>query len=370
MPKHIPVSEPSIDKKEIAYVNRAVKSGWVSSNGEYIKKFEDGFASFCNRKYAQAVSNGTVALHLALLALDIKKGDEVIVPNITFIATANAVTYTGAKPILVDVEKDTLNIDPNDIERKITKKTKAIIVVHLYGHPCDIDAISAIAKKHHLYIVEDAAEAHGALYKGKKCGSFGDISCFSFYGNKLITTGEGGMCLTDDENLYRKIKSLRGQGMSETKRYWHNIIGYNYRLTNIQAALGCAQLLRIKEFLAAKRKNAVLYEKFLTGETRLILPKEKSYATSSFWMYTVLLSEQFSAGDRDDVIKKLKEKNIEVRNIFYPLSDLPPYKHNGKNLFISKNVAYRGISLPSSTKLSTADISYVCRILLKIVKNQ
>lgn len=373
MKKIIPIAEPNIGPKEIRYVTSAVTSGMVSSGGgKYVAKFENDFAAFCGKKYAQTVSNGTVALHIALLALGIHEGDEVLVPNITFIATANAVTYTGAKPVLVDVEKETLNIDPRDAERKITKKTKAIIPVHLYGQPCDIDAIATIAKMHKLFIIEDAAEAHGALYKGKRCGSFGDVSCFSFYGNKLITTGEGGMCLTNNEYLHKKIKKLRGQGMAETSgnlRYWHDIVGYNYRLTNMQAALGCAQLERIETFLDIKRKNAKLYGKLLGGEPRLILPKEKPYAKCSFWMYTVLLSEKFGESERNQIIKKLQTKGIETRNTFYPLSDLPPYKQSNAGLSVSENAAYRGISLPSSTKLSMADIRYVCATLLQAIKN-
>lgn len=367
MKKWIPVAQPDIGAKELKYVTDALKSGWVSSTGHYLEKFESEFSRYCQRKYAQAVSNGTTALHLALLALNIRKGDEVLVPNFTFIAIANTVTYVGATVTLIDCEKNTFNIDPDAIEKKITKKTRAIIVVHTYGHSADMDKITAIARKHKLYVIEDAAEAHGSFYKGKPCGSFGDISCFSFYGNKMVTTGEGGMCLTNDEHLYKKIKALRGQAMSETRRYWHPIIGYNYRLTNVQAAIGCAQLERIDTFLKDKRRNAALYMKLLAKNPYIILPTEKSYATSNFWMFTILLSEKFVTYSRDQVIEKLKEKGIETRNTFYPLSDLPPYRQNSADLLISKSVAYRGITLPSSTKLSRKDIRTVCDILKKIL---
>ena len=368
MKKFIPVCEPNIGKKEISYVNDAVTSGWVSSNGKYIGRFEKEFAKFCHRKYAEAVCNGTVALHVALLAIGIKKGDEVLVSNITFIATANAVKYIGAKPVLVDVESDTLNIDVEKIENKITKKTKAIMVVHLYGHPCDMDKIMKIAKKHNLFVIEDAAEAHGSFFKKQICGSFGDISCFSFYGNKVITTGEGGMCLTDDPELHKKIKLLRGQGMTEDRRYWHEVVGYNYRMTNMQAALGCAQMERIVNFIKAKRENAKLYKKLLKSEPQIILPIEKPYAKSNFWMFTILLGENLT-GKRDEIMEKLKTMGIESRVVFYPLSDMPVYLESGEKLLVSKKMAYRGITLPSSTKLTRSDIKYICDSLKKIISN-
>ncbi|NQU99168.1 MAG: DegT/DnrJ/EryC1/StrS aminotransferase family protein, partial [Parcubacteria group bacterium] len=241
----IQVSKPSLGREELNNVMEAIKSSWISSKGKFITEFEENFAEYCGVKYGIATANGTVALHLALKALKISKGDEVIVPDLTFIATANVVTYCNAKPIFIDSNPDYWCIDPEKIEEKITTKTKAIIPVHLYGHPCDMDAITKIAKKYGLYVIEDAAEAHGAGYKGKKVGSFGDISCFSFYGNKIITTGEGGMCLTNNQKLAERMKILRDHGMSPDKRYWYDVIGFNYRMTNIQAAIGVAQLKKI-----------------------------------------------------------------------------------------------------------------------------
>lgn len=366
MHKFIPVSEPNIGKKEISYVTKAVKSGWVSSLGYFVEKFEKDFSRYCGRKYGVSVSNGTVALHLALLALDIGAGDEVIIPNFSFVATVNSVLYAGATPVLVDIEPDTLNIDPAKIEAKIGPKTKAIIVVHTYGHPADMDTILAIAKKHDLKVIEDAAEAHGAKHNGKTVGRFGDISCFSFYGNKTITTGEGGMCLTDNEAVYKKMLLLRDHGMTKEKKYWHEVVGYNYRITNLQAALGCAQLERMADFIKVKRSNAALYKKLLKDVPWIELPTEKSYAKSTFWMFYILVKKDAGFG-RELVVKKLKEANIDSRVIFYPIGDMPPYaQFESAGLEVSKNIAYRGISLPSSTKITAADIKYICSVLKKI----
>jgi len=364
MNKFIPVAEPNIGQKEISYVLKAVKSGWVSSLGYYVEKFENDFTEYCGRKYGVSVSNGTVALHLALVSLGIERGDEVIIPNFTFVAVANAVTYTGAKIVPVDIESDTWNINSQKIESKITKKTKAIIPVHTYGHPANMDPILKIAKEYNLFVIEDAAEAHGAEYKGKKVGSFGDISCFSFYGNKSITTGEGGMCLTDDENLYKKMLLLRDHGMRKEKKYWHEVIGYNYRLTNLQAALGCAQLEKINQFIWIKRRNAELYKNLLKNLPWITLPVEKEYAKNIYWMFSILVNNEMGY-NRNLVAKKLKKANIDSRVFFYPISDLPPYKNKvkNKNLEISKKIAYRGLNLPSSTKLTEKEIKYICKIL-------
>ena len=249
----IPVAEPSFDEEELKNVVEAVKTGWISSKGKFVKEFEENFANFIGTKYGVATMNGTAALHLALKALNISKGDEVVIPDLGFIATANSVTYCNAKPILVDSHPDYWCIDPFKIEEKITQNTKAIIPVHLYGHPCDMDPIMEIAESHNLYVIEDAAEAHGAEYKGKIVGGFGDINCYSFFANKVITTGEGGMCLTDNDELYQKMILLRDHGMNPQKRYWHDFIGFNYRMTNLQGAVGVAQLKKIDKFLEKKR---------------------------------------------------------------------------------------------------------------------
>lgn len=315
MDKFIPVSEPSITQKEISYVLDAVKSGWVSSLGHYINEFEKRFAEFVGTKYALTTSNGTTALHLALVSVGIKKGDEVIIPDLTFVATANAVTYTGAKPVMVDVEQDTWCIDLKCFKKAIRKKTKAIIPVHLYGHPANMDKINKIACEHGLYVIEDAAEAHGAEYKGKMVGSLSDCGVFSFYGNKVITTGEGGMITTDNEELYEKAKYLRDHAMSKEKRYWHTEIGYNYRITNLQAALGLAQLERIEELILKKRQIFKWYKELLQDIEGIRLNPEKKGVKNVFWMVCLVLDKDFKIG-RDELIKKLKEKGIDTRPFF------------------------------------------------------
>jgi perosamine synthetase len=355
----IPVAEPYFDENELNNLIHAIKSGWVSSKGEFIEKFEQAFASYCGVKYGVAACNGTAALHLALVALGIGEGDEVIVPSLTFIATANAVRYTGAKPVFVDSHPHYWCIDPEKISAKITPKVKAIIPVHLYGHPCDMELILSIAKENSLYIIEDAAEAHGAEYKGKKVGSFGDISCFSFYGNKIITTGEGGMCLTNNERLAEKMRILRDHGMNPAKRYWHDTLGFNYRMTNMQAALGVAQLEKIEQFIEKKRTIAQWYKEGLKElEERGIikLHPEMSWAKCVYWMYSILVEGSFT--DRDRVAQKLMERGIETRPFFYPIHTMSPYKNN-ELLPVAERISARGLNLPSSVKLNWQDVSQI-----------
>lgn len=363
----IPISEPNIGEKERAYVLDAVQSGWVSSLGYYVEKFENDFARYCDVRYGASTSNGTVALHLALAALKIGPGDEVLLPDFTFAATANAVLYTGAVPVFVDSEHDTWNIDARLIEARITNRTKAIIPVHIYGHPCDMDPILALAKKYKLFVIEDAAEAHGAEYKGRKVGNFSDIACFSFYGNKTVTTGEGGICITNDTVLNDRLRLLRDHGMRKSKRYWHDEIGFNYRLTNLQAALGCAQMERIDDFIATKRKNALKYNQLLKGLGWISLPPEKEYAKSTYWMYSVLITEK-APFDRDTVISRLRDSGIDSRNFFYPVTAMPPYeKYRGNASFpVSQRISASGINLPSSTKLTTEEIDFICATLKKL----
>jgi perosamine synthetase len=365
-PKFIPVSEPSITQKEIDYVLDAVKSGWVSSIGEYIEKFERRFAEFVGTKYALTTSNGTTGLHLALVTFGIGDGDEVIVPDLTFIATANAVTYTGAKPVFADVDPETWCIDPEDIRRKITSKTKAIIPVHLYGHPADMDAINEIAKEYGLFVLEDAAEAHGAEYKRKKVGSLGHAGVFSFYGNKIITTGEGGIITTNDEKFYERARYLRDQAMSKEKRYWHTDIGFNYRMTNIQAALGLAQLERIEELIEKKRQIFKWYKEYLGDIEGIRLNPEKEWAKNVYWMVCMVMDNNFGI-TRDELMKKLKEKGIDTRPFFYPISQMPMYNYG-----IINNVAYKisqvGLNLPSGVNLDKDEAEYICENIRKIIK--
>jgi len=303
------------------------------------------------------VANGTVALHLALEALGIKPGDEVIVPALTFIATANAVKYVGAKPVFIDSEPRTWNIDPERIKEKITKKTKAIMPVHLYGHPCDMGIINEIAEKHDLKVIEDAAEAHGAEYKGKKVGSLSDVSCFSFYGNKILTTGEGGMCLTNDEKIAEKIEQLKDHGMSKERRYYHPQLGYNYRLTNIQAAIGLAQLERIEQTIDTKRRNAKTYNSLLKNVKGITLPVEEPWAKNVYWMYSILVERGYKLR-RDELIGKLKKEGIDTRPFFIPLHKMP-YLDEGLKFPIAEELGEKGINLPSSVKLTKEQIEEI-----------
>jgi len=357
--KFIPVAEPDLRGNERKYVMDCVDSTWISSLGKYITEFEERFSSYCSSGYGVSVCNGTVALQLALVALGVGKGDEVIVPDLTFIATANAVAYTGAKPVFVDVDKKTWNMDAGKIKEKITEKTKAIIPVHLYGHPCDMDPILELAKKHNLFVVEDAAEAHGAEYKGKKVGSLGDVGCFSFYGNKILTTGEGGMCITNDEKLAERMRFLKDHGMTRP-HYFHPEVGFNFRMTNIQAAIGLAQLERIEDIIAAKIKHAKLYKELLSSVQGITFQPEEPYAKSVFWLHSILVEENFRCS-RDDLMKELKEANIDSRPFFIPMHELPPYRSEG--FPIASELSIKGINLPSSTLLTEEDIKRVCSVI-------
>ena len=366
----IPVAEPSIGKEELKNVIEAIESGWISSRGKFIEEFENNFANYCNMEYGIATSNGTVAIHLALKALGIKEGDEVIVPNLTFIATANAVTYCNAKPIFVDSHPDYWCIDPEKIEEKITSRTKAIIPVHIYGNPCDMDPIMEIAEKYSLFVIEDAAESHGGKYKNKILGSFGIMSCYSFFANKVITTGEGGMVLTNDEKLHDKLRLLRDHGMNREKRYWYDIVGFNYRMTNLQGAVGVAQLTKIDKFLEKKRKIAGWYKaglQNLAKKNLITIHPEPSWAEGIFWLYSILLNNK-TEEERDDFLLILRENGIETRPFFYPINILPPYKYEDKTLSVSIDLASRGLNLPSSTNLEKKDIDFITDVINNIIK--
>jgi len=360
----IPISQPTITNKEIEYVTDAVKSGWVSSLGKYIDEFEKKFAEFCETEYALATSNGTTALHLALVALGIKEGYEVIIPDFTFIATANAVRYTGAKVVTVDIEEDTLCIDPKAIEKAITPNTKAIIPVHLYGHPANMKEINKIAKKYNLFVIEDAAEAHGAKIDKQKVGSFGDIGIFSFYGNKIITSGEGGMITTNNKELYEKMKYLRDHAMSKEKRYWHTEIGYNYRMTNLQAALGVVQLERIEELLNKKREIFEWYSEYLKDIPNIKLNFQKDGFKNVYWMICLEIIG-YDEEKRDNLMKKLKEKGIDSRPFFYPVSEMPMYEK--ANTPVTHKVYQRGINLPSYYDLTKKEVKYICEKVRKLL---
>jgi perosamine synthetase len=357
MSSFIPVSQPSITEKEIANVTDAVRSGWVSSLGPYILEFERRFAEFCGTRFALTTSNGTTGLHLALLACGIGQGDEVIVPDLTFIATANAVAYTGATPVMVDIDAETLCISAVAIERAITPRTKAIMPVHLYGHPADMDAINEVARRHGLIVIEDAAEAHGAEYRGRRVGSLGRCGVFSFYGNKIITSGEGGMITTDDEALYQKARRLRDHAMSPTKRYWHEEIGYNYRMTNLQAALGVAQLERIDELMSRRREIMGWYENGLGGRRGLRLNRNAPWARNVYWMICLEVDGMTEAS-RQELMELLREAGVDSRPYFYPVSDMPVYP--AADTPIAHRLSHSGINLPSYVDLTPRDVQFVC----------
>ena len=365
----IPIAEPCLGEEELKNVVDAIKSNWISSKGKFIEEFENNFAQYCGVKYGITTSNGTTALHLALAALGIKSGDEIIIPDLTFVATANTVRYCNAKPVFVESHPDYWCIDPEKIEEKTTSKTKAIILVHLYGHPCDMGAILDIAKKHNLFVIEDAAEAHGAEYKGKKVGSFGDISCFSFYGNKIITTGEGGICLTNNEELAEKMRILRDHGMSKEKKYWHNIIGFNYRMTNLQAAMGVAQLKKLDKFIEKKRKIAKWYKeglKELEEKGLIKLHPEMKWAKCIYWIYSILIEDKFGIS-KEELMKKLEERGIETRPLFYPIHILPPYK-NDEKFPVAEEISKKGISLPSSVALDKERVDKIIKEIKNLLK--
>ena len=371
----IPICKPWLPGKEKEYVLEALETNWISSVGKYINKFEEGFAKYCGVKYGISCSSGFGALHLACVALGLKKGDEVIVPTFTMAACINAIILTGAKPVLVDSDRETYCIDANRIEGKITGKTKAIMVVHIYGQPCDMDKIIEIVKKYNLHVIEDCAEAHGAEYKGRKVGGIGDIGCFSFYANKILTTGEGGMVVTNNLKLAERIKKLRNHSF-EIPRF-HNEIGFNYRLTNIQAAIGAAQIENVIMLVEARRSIGLKYNKLLKGTKGLILPTEKSYAKNVYWMYGVVLSDEIKL-TKEKVMDKLKERGIDTRSFFIPMHKQPAYYNKtvenapdcGGKFPIADKIGNRGFYLPSSSNLTNEEIKIVCDTLKEIISTK
>jgi perosamine synthetase len=368
---YLPVATPQLGQHEIDYVTDALEAGAISgTGGHFLERFEGGFASYCGCAHGVATSNGTTALHLALAAIGIGPGDEVLVSTLTNMATFFAVFYQGATPVPVDVEEDTWNLNPALLKGLVTPRTKAILVVHLYGHPADMDPVLEFARRHHLHVIEDAAEAHGALYKGRKVGSLGQVACFSFYANKILTTGEGGMVTTNDTAIAKRARSLGNLAYGPTQKFMHTEIGFNYRMTNLQAALGCAQLERIEEIIARKRRLARLYTEQLSELEEIRLPVEKSYAKNVYWMYHVVLKARI-AHDRDLVIEKLQDRGIETRPSFIP--------YNRQEVFVSKGltrpelcpvanrIANGGFYIPSSPDLAEEEIRAVAAHLKDIL---
>jgi len=354
----LPVAEPDLGPLEEQYVLDALRSGWVSSIGKYIERFEKGFAAFCGAEHGVAVSNGTGAIDLALLAVGIGPGDEVIVPTLTFVATAAAVRHVGAEPVFVDSEPEIGTLDPRAVERAVSRRTKAIIPVHLYGHPADMDPILDLAKSHGITVIEDAAEAHGAKYKGRVAGSMGDMATFSFYGNKILTTGEGGMVVTNDKRLEKRLRFLKDHAMDPDRRYWHPEVGYNYRMTNLQAALGCAQLERFAELTKKRQRILELYREAFSDRPDILINPSRSWAEPVPWLVCALLPEGTTRDRRDALMADLKADNVDSRPYFHLLCDMPPYKscrHAGKEgdaLPVAEDLSARGMNLPSVTWLS------------------
>lgn len=360
----IPVWQPVLDGREEIYVLDALRSNWVSSLGPYIVRFEESFAAYCGARHGVACSSGTAALHMALVALGIGPGDEVLIPDFTLIVSANTVILSGAKPVLVDVDPRTWCLDPARLEEKITPRTRAVMPVHMYGHPCDMPAIQEIAKRRNLFVVEDAAEAHGAEIAGRKVGAFGDAGCFSFYGNKILTTGEGGMVVTDDERLTERLRLLRNQAFEE-RRFVHHVMGFNYRLTNVQAAIGLAQVERLEEKLARKKEIASWYRELLADED-VGLPAQSPGIRNVHWMFGVTLGNSYRQG-RDAVMRQMRERGVETRAFFCPMHLQPVFVDGADTRYpdvagrypVSEDLWNRGLYLPSGLSLTRAQAEEV-----------
>jgi perosamine synthetase len=365
---HLPVMEPSLGGNELKYVADCVTSNWISSQGSYVRAFEEKFADYIGISHALTTSNGTTALHLALVALGIGPGDEVIVPDLTFAAPVNVIIHCGATPILIDVNKETWTIEADAIEGAITNKTKAVIPVHLYGHPCDMDPIMAVANSYNLFVIEDCAEALGATYKGKQVGTFGQAGCYSFFANKVITTGEGGMVTATDPKLAQKMSILRDHGMIKEKRYWHLYAGFNYRMTNLQAAVGLAQMERIEHFLSNRQLIVDRYNQHLSRIPGILLPPNKSWATNIHWLYSIIVDETLTGISRDELARGLAEAGIETRQFFYPIHQQPPYQPQDQNAFpISDYLSINGLSLPTANDILLDDVDRVCDAIGRLV---
>ncbi len=374
MTDFIPVCEPLLGGNEEKYVSDCIKTGWISSSGKYVSEFEQKFAQYCDCSYGVAVCNGTVALHLALTALGIQKGDEVIIPTFTMAASAFSVCYTGAKPVFADADKDTWNIDTTKIEEKITSKTKAIMPVHIFGNPCNMKEITRIAKENDLYIVEDSAEAHGALYNGKKTGSFSDISAFSFFANKNITTGEGGMVVTNNEQLYDKARYYKNMcfPIDAPRIYEHANIGYNYRMSNIHAAIGLAQVECADKYRDMRIKNHNLYKKYLADVEGITFQKDEDNSLNVCWMNAILIEPKKYGHTKEELIAHLKENGIDTRLLFCGMHRQKFLKDFGcdmsGNYPVCDNLTQNGFYLPSASSLKEEQIEYICKIITEFKK--
>ena len=369
----IPICSPLLSGMEEEYVTECVRSGWISSSGKYVREFEEVFSKYCGAGYGVACTSGTTALHLALAAAGVGPGDEVIIPDFTMIATSNAVIYTGATPALVDSEPATWNMDVALVERCITPRTRTILPVHIFGHTVDMDPLISLANKYGLMIIEDAAEAHGAEYKGKKTGSIGRMGCFSFYANKMITTGEGGMVVTDDPELAERLRSLRDLCFG-VPRFEHRGLGFNYRMTSLQAAFGLGQMARIEEFVESRRSHAALYRTLLKDIRGISTQPEMPWAKNVYWMFGIILEDDFGMA-KDGVCDALLRQEIETRSFFYPIHNQPVYKQPRENnprcdgeYPVADRLYSRGILLPSGSGLTTGQIHRVVEAIAALAR--
>lgn len=374
MNNFIPVNEPLLDGNEKKYLNECIETGWISSEGPFVKQFEDQFSKKVQRQYGIAVANGSGALDIAVQALRLGKGDEVILPAFTIISCAAALVRAGATPVLVDADPQTWNMDLNQVAEKITSRTRAIMVVHIYGLPVDMDPLLELARKHNLKIVEDAAEMHGQTYKGRPCGSFGDISTFSFYPNKHITTGEGGMLVCDDPELAERCRSLRNLCFQVKKRFVHEELGWNYRMTNMQAALGLAQLERLDEFVSIKRKIGLKYTDLLAEiELLELMPVKTDYADNIFWIFGIVLKNE-ALFDAEEAMNRLSSHGIGSRPFFWPMHEQPVFKEMGlfagESYQVAERLARRGFYIPSGLALTEEQIERVCKELKQIMRDK
>lgn len=358
----IPVCEPLITARDIELVNDALASGWISSAGKYLDLFEESWANYCGMPYGVAVSNGSTALDIAVDLLDLERGDEVIMPTFTIISPAQSVVRAGGVPVLVDSNPGSWQMDVDQIEGRITSRTRAILVVHIYGHPADMDPVMALAEKHGLTVIEDAAEVHGAEYKGRRCGGIGHISTFSFYANKLITTGEGGMVLVKSREHAERARSLRNLCFQPGRRFYHETLGYNYRMTNVQAAMGAGQIERIEETIARKREIAHVYDAAFSSIPALQLPSEMPWARNVYWVYGIVLGEERET-DAVGIMSHLRSRGIETRPFFLGMHEQPVFHDMGlfrnEHYPVSERLARRGLYLPNGLTISSDQIAEV-----------
>jgi perosamine synthetase len=367
----IPVCEPTLGGNEMKYVQQAIETNWISSAGSFIRDFEASFAEACGTRYGIACANGTVAMHLAMATLGLEPGDEVILPAFTMIATINAVEYCGATPMLVDSEADYWQMDVQQVADKITPRTKAIVPVHIYGHPVDMDPLMELARRHGITVIEDSAEAHGAEYKGRRCGSLGDAAGFSFYGNKIITTGEGGMITTNDHEIAKLAWNLRDHAFSSERHFWHKFVGFNYRMTNLQAAVGLAQVEQMEGFVADRRRNAAEYTGRLRDIPGITTPPEAEWAKNVYWMYGILVDEARYGMNRDQLRRALADHGIETRTFFIPMHCQPVYwqAFKGQRYPVSEQLCRDGFYLPSASSLPLEELKYVTDVIRTMCPN-